>query len=108
MLRGTRPFTLTDRQREKGEVEKPHNLRSNKFGFKFAKFSKEKQAAIRGIVVTSNTEDDILSGLTDFLYKNMTEEQQREYDKKEMIALVVVQMNDDGQTYSLVDVSPTG
>lgn len=102
-LRGSIPITLTDRQKEKGETEKPHNVRSNKFGFKFAKFSEDKQAAIRGIVVTPNTQNDILPGLTDFLYNNMTPEQQREYKKEEIISLVMVQMNDDGQTYSLVD-----
>jgi hypothetical protein len=103
VIRGTRPFTLSKRQIERGEEEKPHNVRANRFGFKFSKFSEEKQAAIRGIVVTQNTQNDILPGLTDFLMKDATPEQLRKYKKEEIIALAMVQMNDDGQTYSLVD-----
>ena len=103
VIRGTRPFHLTKSQLRKGLEEKPHNVRANKFGFKFAKFSEDKQKAIRGVVVTQNTQNDILPGLTDLLMKDATEEQLSKYKKEEIIALAMVQLNDDGQTYSLVD-----
>lgn len=73
---------------------KEHHLRANRFGFRIEKFPNRK--SIRGIVVTSKTEDSILPGLTEHLIGDSG------LDKNDVIALVMVQENKDG-SYNLVD-----
>lgn len=96
VIRGTRPFTDKDNP-------KPHHVRANKFGFNFARFSDDKKASIKGVIVNSSTQDDILPGLVDLLMADLPAELKERYKKKDVIALVMVQMNDDGTTYSIID-----
>jgi hypothetical protein len=70
---------------------KEHQARANRFGFRLPSMSNVD--AIRGIIVTSKTQDQIIPGLTQHLYAKSPED---------VIALVMVQLNDDG-TYTVVD-----
>ena len=70
---------------------KAHQIRANKFGFLFPKM--KNADAIRGLVITANNENEIIPGLTEHLYAK---------DPGNVIALVMVQMNEDG-SYTLVD-----
>lgn len=76
-------------------VGKAHQIRANKFGFKF--HSLENKDSIRGIVVTAATEKDILPGLIAQLTNDG-----KDAEPSDVIALVMVQLNEDG-TYTLVD-----
>lgn len=76
------------------DAEKPFNQRVNRFGVKF--HSLENKNSIRGIIVTANTEGQILPGLTAKLVEGTN------IPTDGIIALVMVQYNEDG-TYSLVD-----
>jgi hypothetical protein len=44
---------------------KPHHIRANKFGFNLEKF--ENRENIRGVFVTSDNENLLIPGLTDYL-----------------------------------------
>ncbi|HPR92292.1 MAG TPA: hypothetical protein PLR64_03520, partial [Candidatus Dojkabacteria bacterium] len=79
---------------------KPHLQRANKFGFNFHSFKNKDK--IKGVVVTSKTEDAILPGLTSHLLSSLTPEQKLKYKEDEVIALVMVEENSDG-TITLVD-----
>ena len=76
------------------DANKPFNKRAQKFGSKLA--SLPTSDSIRGIVVTANTEDQILPGLTAHLVKGS------DADPKTVIAMVMVAENPDG-TYYLVN-----
>jgi predicted NAD-dependent protein-ADP-ribosyltransferase YbiA (DUF1768 family) len=92
VVRGTRPIA-------KG---KDHQVRANNFGFNFPKFTKKVQEKIKGIVVTFNTEDQILKGLSDHLLAGLTDAEKEKYKKEELVALVLVQDNGDG-TFTLIN-----
>jgi hypothetical protein len=70
---------------------KEHQARANRFGFRLPSMSNVD--SIRGMIVTSKTEEQIIPGLTKHLYAKSPEN---------VIALVMVQLNDDG-TYTVVD-----
>jgi predicted NAD-dependent protein-ADP-ribosyltransferase YbiA (DUF1768 family) len=70
---------------------KEHQARANRFGFRLPSMSNVD--SIRGMIVTSKTEEQIIPGLTKHLYAKSPED---------VIALVMVQLNDDG-TYTVVD-----
>jgi len=72
------------------DFDKPHQLRANNFGFRLPKLGKK----FKSVIVTSDTEDQILPGLTRHLLPQDTSE----YKADEIIALVIV--DEDG---NLVD-----
>ena len=78
----------------------PHQQRANFFGNKLETFENKDQ--LRGMVVTANTEDDIMPGLTEDFLKDMPEGTRKEEAKKQIIYMVMVQDNQDG-TFSVVD-----
>jgi hypothetical protein len=93
----------------------PHQARVNYFGNKFNSFTNKDQ--LRGVIVTSKTEDDIIPGLTDDFLADMPEENQdqillKDKAKSEVIYMVMVDdkgrpVNQEGQPIaegeSLVD-----
>jgi len=91
---------------KKGEKIREHHARANRFGFNLHKF--KNRNAIRGVVVTSKTEDSILPGLMNLL----TDEGRaigndgKPVNPNTIIALVMVQDNEDG-TITLVDETGT-
>ncbi len=76
------------------DAEKPFNQRANRFGFRFN--SLENRDDIKGIVVTANTEDQLIPGLTNKLVEGTN------IPTDGIIALVMVQDNGDG-TFTPVD-----
>ena len=68
---------------------KPHQVRANAFGFNLDRFPNRSQ--VRGVYVTSKTEDQLIPGLTDFLRKNEVGQINEDINKDEIIALVMVQ-----------------
>ena len=80
--------------------EIPHQQRANFFGNKLETFENKDQ--LRGMIVTANTEDDIMPGLTEDFLKDMSEGTKKEEAKKQIIYMVMVQDNQDG-TFSVVD-----
>ena len=78
----------------------PHQQRANFFGNKLDTFPNKNQ--LKGIVVTANTENDIIPGLTEDFLQDMKEGDAKERAKAEIIYLVMVQDNLDG-TFSVVD-----
>ena len=79
---------------------KPHQKRANNFGFRYHEMDNKDK--LKGVVVTKRTEGNLIPGLTAHLMKDATAKQKEKYKEEEIIALVIVQLNDDG-TYSLVD-----
>ena len=83
---GTRPISNA----------RPHNLRANRFGSRFNSLPKSKKENIKGRIVTLKTEElQGVPGLSNLIVDG-------EADPKDVIALVMVIMNEDG-SYSLVD-----
>lgn len=81
-----------------GEVEpvRDHHARSNRFGFKFNTLPNKD--SIRGIVVTSKTEEELgMPGLTEHLFPGATNA-----ELESIIAFVIVEQNKNG-TFSIVD-----
>lgn len=86
VIGGTRPVTN----------KRPHNLRANRFGSRFNSFTKSQKENIKGRIVTLKTEElQGVPGLSNLIVDG-------EADPKDVIALVMVIMNEDG-TYSLVN-----
>ena len=78
----------------------PHQERVNFFGNKLESFDNKNQ--IKGMIVTANTENDIIPGLTFNFLQDMAEGPTKEKAKAEIIYLVMVQDNQDG-SFSVVD-----
>jgi len=78
----------------------PHQQRVNFFGNKLETFPNKNQ--LKGMIVTTKTEDDILPGLTENFLQDMAEGERKERAKAEIIYMVVVQDNLDG-SFSVVD-----
>ena len=86
VLGGTRPISN----------KRPHNMRANRFGSRFNSLSKSKKENIKGRIVTFKTEElQGVPGMSNLIVDG-------EADPKDVIALVMVIMNENG-TYSLVD-----
>jgi len=68
---------------------KPHQIRANKFGFNFQKFSNRDD--IRGVYVTSKTEDSLIPGITDRLRMDEAGQIDENVNKENIIAMVMVQ-----------------
>lgn len=73
---------------------KPHQIRANTFGFNLNKFDNRKN--IRGVYVTSKNEDQLIPGLTDLLRIDEAGLINEDINKDEIIALVMVQEDEDG------------
>lgn len=83
---------------------KAHQARANLFGARLAKF--DNRDRIRGVYVTSQNEHLIAPGLTNFLFpktEDETEEQAKE-KQADIIALVMVEVDDKTGKYTPVDV----
>jgi hypothetical protein len=78
-----------------------HHIRANTFGFRMNRFPNKEN--LRGIVVTSKNEKDVLPGLTQFLKDNGN--LQIEVDTEETIALVIVEVDPETGVMSPVDVN---
>jgi hypothetical protein len=78
----------------------PHHVRANQFGANLETLPNRGQ--IRGMVVTSENEKDILPGLTQFLKDNGDNTQ--EVDPKKTIALVMVEVDAEDGSVHLVGV----
>lgn len=73
---------------------KPHQIRANTFGFNLNRFANRKN--IRGVYVTSKNEDQLIPGLTDLLRTDEAGQIDEDIKKDEIIALVMVQEDADG------------
>jgi hypothetical protein len=73
---------------------KPHQIRANTFGFNLNRFDNRKN--IRGVYVTSKNEDQLIPGLTDMLRMDEAGLIDEDINKDEIIALVMVQEDADG------------
>jgi len=73
---------------------KPHQIRANTFGFNINRFPNRKN--IRGVYVTSKNEDQLIPGLTDMLRIDEAGLIDEDINKDEIIALVMVQEDEDG------------
>lgn len=82
---GTRPVTN----------DRPHNIRANNFGNRYTSFDQKKKQNIKGLIVTSKTQNNILPGMAELIVDN-------EANPNDVIALVMVATQEDG-TYKLVD-----
>ena len=82
---GTRPISN----------DRPHNVRANNFGNRYTNFDQEKKQNIKGLIVTSKTQGDILPGMAEMIVDG-------ESNADDVIALVMVAVQEDG-TYRLVD-----
>jgi hypothetical protein len=82
---GTRPVTN----------DRPHNVRANNFGNRYTNFDQEKKQNIKGLIVTSKTQGDILPGMAEMIVDE-------EANADDVIALVMVAIQKDG-TYQLVN-----
>ena len=92
---------------KKGEKIREHHARANRFGFNMYKFAN--RDSIRGVVVTSKTEDILgIEGLMDHLTdgNRAVDYQGKPVDPNKIIALVMVQDNEDG-TITMVDENGT-
>jgi len=86
------------------DTGRPHQERANRFGFNFSSLSEKKQSKIKGIIVTSKTEEEAgLEGLTEYLLQGVSEvdREKNNWTPETIIALVMVQDNGDG-TFTLV------
>ena len=75
--------------------DRPHNVRANNFGNRYTNFDQEKKQNIKGLIVTSKTQGDILPGMAEMIVDG-------EANADDVIALVMVAVQEDG-TYRLVD-----
>jgi len=75
--------------------DRPHNVRANNFGNRYTNFDQEKKQNIKGLIVTSKTQGDILPGMAEMIVDG-------EANADNVIALVMVAVQEDG-TYRLVD-----
>ena len=87
---------------KEGEIIREHHARANRFGYNMHKF--ENRNALRGMIVTAATEaaagvDGLMNYLTD---GGSASDSKGPIDPKKIIALVMVEDNDDG-TFTLVD-----
>jgi hypothetical protein len=73
---------------------KPHQIRANTFGFNLNRFANRKN--IRGVYVTSKNEDQLIPGITDMLRMDEAGQIDEDINKDEIIALVMVQEDEDG------------
>jgi hypothetical protein len=73
---------------------KPHQIRANTFGFNLNRFTNRKN--IRGVYVTSKNEDQLIPGITDMLRMDEAGQIDEDINKDEIIALVMVQEDEDG------------
>jgi hypothetical protein len=78
----------------------PHQERVNFFGNRLETF--ENKNDIKGMIVTANTENDIMPGLTENFLQDMSEGATKDRARAEIIYLVMVQDNKDG-SFSVVD-----
>ena len=87
---------------KEGEKIREHHARANRFGFNMHKFSNKN--SIRGVVVTANTEKQIIPGLMNLLTDGgrAIGSDGKPVNPNSVIALVMVQDNEDG-TITLVD-----
>jgi hypothetical protein len=91
----------------KGEKIREHHARANRFGFNMHKFAN--RDSIRGVVVTSKTEDILgIEGLMNYLTDggSAVDDKGKPIDPNKIIALVMVQDNEDG-TITMVDETGT-
>lgn len=80
---------------------KPHHIRANFFGVKLNSFPNRNN--IRGVYVTSKNEALILPGLMDHLRTSEDGVIDETINKDQIIALVMVEISEDGKTMTLVD-----
>jgi hypothetical protein len=95
--------TIAVTKGKKGETIREHHARANRFGFNMHKF--ENRKSLRGMVVTAATEADAgIEGLMNYLTDEgrATDNEGKPVNPNKIIALVMVQDNDDN-TYTLVD-----
>lgn len=88
---------------KEGEEIREHHARANRFGYNMHKF--ENRNALRGMIVTAATEVAAgVDGLMDYLTNggSATDVNGKPIDPNKIIALVMVQDNEDG-TFTLVD-----
>ena len=88
---------------KEGEEIREHHARANRFGYNMHKF--ENRNALRGMIVTAATEVAAgVDGLMDYLTNggSATDVNGKPVDPNKIIALVMVQDNEDG-TFTLVD-----
>ena len=88
---------------KEGEEIREHHARANRFGYNMHKF--ENRNALRGMIVTAATEVPAgVDGLMDYLTNggSATDVNGKPIDPNKIIALVMVQDNEDG-TFTLVD-----
>jgi hypothetical protein len=105
---GTKPYEAASKKDDIAVVTStkptkdivPHQERVNFFGNKMDSFENKDQ--IKGMIVTANTENDIIPGLTQNFLQDMAEGPTKEKAKAEIIYLVMVQDNQDG-SFSVVD-----
>lgn len=105
---GTKPYEAASKKDDIAVVTStrptkdiiPHQERVNFFGNKLESFTNKNQ--IKGMIVTANTENDIIPGLTQNFLQDMPEGPAKEKAKAEIIYLVMVQDNEDG-SFSVVD-----
>jgi hypothetical protein len=105
---GTKPYEAASKKDDIAVVTStkptkdivPHQERVNFFGNKMDSFENKDQ--IKGMIVTANTENDIIPGLTQNFLQDMAEGSTKEKAKAEIIYLVMVQDNQDG-SFSVVD-----
>jgi hypothetical protein len=71
----------------KDDANKPFNIRLKNFAFKFNKLVNKD--TIRGVIVTNDTQNDIIPGLTEHLMSDVTEKQKAKYDHTKTIVLVI-------------------
>ena len=71
----------------KDDANKPFNIRLKNFAFKFNKLVNKD--AIRGVIVTNDTQNDIIPGLTEHLMSDATEKQKAKFDYTKTIVLVI-------------------
>jgi hypothetical protein len=92
---------------KKGEQIREHHARANRFGFNMHKFANRDD--IRGVVVTSKTEETLgIEGLMNHLTDGgrAVDDKGKPIDPNKIIALVMVQDNGDG-TITMVDENGT-
>jgi len=84
---------------------KAHQKRVNLFGAKLAKF--KNKANIRGVYITSKNEHLLIPGLTNFLFPKTSDETEAEAieKQKDIIALVMAEVDEKTGKLSLVDVN---
>jgi hypothetical protein len=73
---------------------KPHQERANIFGANIDTF--ENRDEIKGSIVTSKTEGELIPGLTEHLLSNLTEAQKEKYSVDDVIVLVMTTTTEEG------------